>query len=125
MRLGKVVGSPKEIRNLIKDSGLNIQDFLEKPERQIGTIWFVLPPAIVLIAATISVLIPSIGPSGRVLTFVMGSGASIWLAVNVHIRFKSAWAASTIVIGSVALLLVAAGLIAPLDMLKQLREIKK
>jgi hypothetical protein len=125
MRLGKVVGSPKEIRNLIEDSGLKIPDYLEKPERQIGTIWFIVPPAIVLIAATISVLIPAIGPSGRVLAFVVGSGASIWLSVNVHIRFKSAWAASTIVIGAIALLLVSAGLVAPLDMLKQLREIRK
>jgi peptidoglycan/LPS O-acetylase OafA/YrhL len=125
MKLGKVEGSPQEIRNFIQDSGLNVQDYLERPEKKLGAIWFVLPSSIVLIAAAVSVLIPSFGPSGRVLAFIGGCAASIWLAVVVHVRYKSAWASSTIVIGSVVLLLVAAGLIGPLDVLKQLREIKK
>jgi hypothetical protein len=123
MKLGPVVGSPKEIKNFIRGSGLNIKDLIEVPARQIPTIWVAVASAIVLAASAISVVVPSIGPSGRVLAFIGGSAAAIWLAVIVHIRYKTAWGASAIIIGSVALLLVSAGLIEPLDVLKHVRDI--
>jgi hypothetical protein len=123
MKLGQVVGSPKEIKNFIRGSGLNVKDLIEIPERQIRTIWFAVASAIVLTASVLSVVVPSMGPSGRVLAFIGGSAAAIWLAVIVHIRYKTAWGASAIIIGSVALLLVAAGLIGPLDVLKHMRDI--
>jgi hypothetical protein len=46
--------------------------------------------------------------------------AAIWLSVNVHIKYKSGWSAFAILTGTVALFLVADGLIAPLDLFGKL-----
>jgi hypothetical protein len=43
MKIGKMEGSPEEIKNFFQDNGLNIPDFLEKPEAPLKPIWLIAP----------------------------------------------------------------------------------
>ena len=43
MKIGPVEGTPEEIKGFIEDNGLDVERFLQLPEKPIRAIWFVLP----------------------------------------------------------------------------------
>ncbi len=125
MKIGNTEGTPEEIRDFYQNNGLNIADYVEKPEQPLKTIWFVVPVCLVVIALLYLTLSASTQISVRTLVFLLGSGAGLWLAANMQIRFKNTWATAFVAVGVVLFMLVALGLMAPLDMMKYLKELKK
>ena len=124
MKVGGVEGSAKEIRDFFQDNGLNVEDYLERPRHPPGTGLFVLPSIITGATVVVSALVPPSNSIVRLLLFLVGLMASIWLSVNIHVKYKSAWSAFWIIVGTVALLLIADGVIAPLDLFNKLMNMK-
>lgn len=125
MKMGQIEGSPEEIRDFFQNNGLNIADYIEKPEDPLKPIWLIVPAIILALAFSSLTLFAPQTPATQNLIFLFGCGAGIWLTVSVQIKFKNTWAAGFIAIGSILIMLVAIGLITPTEMMQHLKEIQK
>jgi hypothetical protein len=125
MKFGPAEGTPEEIKNFFQDNGLKAADYFAAPEAPISAIWFVIPSACVVIALTVLTLFAPVSASVATFIFLVGCVASLWLAVNVQLRFKSAWATGIVAIGCPLLMLVALGLVTPLQMLEEIKSLRK
>jgi energy-coupling factor transporter transmembrane protein EcfT len=125
MKIGKMEGSPEEIRDFFQNNGLNIADYLERLEPSLKAVWFIVP--VILVIASLSwltLLTPTHAPI-QTFVFLIGCGGGIWLAVDVQIRFKNTWAAVFVAVGTVLIMLVAIGMVTPREMIQHLKELKK
>jgi hypothetical protein len=124
VKFGQFEGSPEEIKNFFQDNGLKVEDFLNPPEKPIRTLWFVVPSVLVVIAiAAFTVFTPS-AAGALLFVFLLGCASSLWLAVNVQLRFKNAVATGIVAVGLLLLLLVATGVLTPKEMLPTIKELR-
>ena len=125
MKLGPIEGTKEEITGFFQDNGLNAMDYFQLPETPIKAVWFVLPSLCVV--ATIGALTLLMPPSTdqRTFVFLIGCAAVVWLATVVQLRFKQAWATGIVVMGGLLLMLVALGVVAPAQMLDEVKALKK
>jgi hypothetical protein len=125
MKLGPIEGTPEEIKNYFQNNNSNIFDFITRPEQPIKTIWFVVPTILVLCTLCALVfIIPSDVP-WRTFNFIIGCGGGLWLSANIQLRYKNPWATGLIAIGCLLLLMVAFGIITPMQMLDEVKSFKK
>ena len=124
MRLGPVEGTSDEIKGFIQDNGLEVEKFFQTHEEPIGTIWFVLPAAIVVCSLATLTLMPLIAPSLKTFVFLVGCVGALWLSANIQLRFKNIWAAIGVLVGCVLFLLVALGVLLPSDLPGEARKWK-
>ena len=124
MRIGKLEGTPEEIRDVLENRGLRLEEYLEKPAAPLRTKWLVVPGAVFAIVLILLVLLGPLARTGLILLFLVGAGGLVWLAVSVQLRFNNTLATLVIAVGGLLMLLVAAGLLEPretTDVLKGLR----
>ena len=124
MKLGKMEGSPEEIRDIIEIHGLNLADYLEKPERPLSAVWLIAPVAIVVLSLIFLVVLSPLSPQALILLFLLGGGGACWLAASVQIRFKNPWATAVVAIGLLLMVLVAAGFLTPKETVEAIKGIK-
>jgi len=125
MKIGKLEGTPEEISNALIDNGLNFADFLEKPEKVVKSKWFLFPSIIVGGSLILLVLkIPVFIIIDKVL-FLLGCGGCIWLSIVVQIRFKNVLATLIAIIGTFLLMMISIGLITPVEIIQNLKDLKK
>jgi len=125
MKFGPVEGTSEEIKNFFQDNGLKATDYFAPPESPITTIWFVIPSACVVVALGVLTLLAPWSAAQATFIFLVGCAASIWLSVNIQLRFKSGWATGIVVIGCLLLMLVALGTVTPLQMLEEIKSFRK
>jgi len=125
MKFGnKMEGSPEEIRDFFQNNGLNITDYMGRPELPLKTVWFVVPVCLIVVSLACLTLLMPLRMSVQTFVFLLGCGAGIWLAVNVQLRFKNTWAAVFVAIGTILIMLVAIGTVTPTEMIQQLNKFK-
>jgi len=124
MKLGKMEGTPEEIRDFCQNNGLNIEDYLEKVEKPINRYMFICPLIIYLLFIILLTTISAVSNGWRTVMFLIGCCCSLWLAVAVQIRFKNTWATFFIILCGISFMLVALGVISPLELLDKARELK-
>ncbi len=125
MKFGPVEGTSEEIKNFFQDNGLKAADFFTPPEPPIKTIWFLIPGLVVVCALAILTLLTPLSEAVATFVFLVGCAAALWLAVNVQIRFKSLWATGIVLVGCLLIMLVALGLVTPLQMFEEMKSLKK
>jgi asparagine N-glycosylation enzyme membrane subunit Stt3 len=125
MKFGPFEGTPEEINNFFQNNGLNISDYIALPEEPIKAIWFAIPSTLILCTLAVLTLFRPSGASGVTFLFLIGCGGGLWLAVNTQLRFKNPWATGLIAICCLLLLLVALGVLTPIQMLEEVRSLKK
>lgn len=124
MKIGRMEGSPEEINNFFQNNGLNISEYLEKAEPPIKIIWLIAPVFfIILFLAGLTLFSLSAGVS--IFVFLLGCGAAIWLAAALQIRFKNTWAAIFVFFGILLIMLVAIGVVKPVEMIQYFKDFKK
>lgn len=124
MKIGKMVGSPEEIRDFIENNGLNIEDYLELPQSRPKLVWSIPPVCLFIVVLCWLTLFPPTSIALQTFIFLIGCLGAIWLAVNVQIRFQNTWATTFLVVGTVLIMLVAIGVLSPEELIQQLKEIK-
>jgi hypothetical protein len=124
MKLGKMEGSPEEIRDIIETNGLNLADFLEKPERRLSAVWLIAPVAIVVLSLVFLVILSPLSPQALILLFLLGAGGTCWSTASVQIRFKNPWATTVVGVGLLLMVLVAAGFLTPKETVEAIKGIK-
>lgn len=124
MKFGNLEGSPEEIKDFYQNNGLNVFDYLEKPESPLATIWLVIPSLISVGTLILIILLTPLKREVLLILFILGASFSCWLATSVQIRFKSPWATGVIGIAFFLMLLIAAGFIAPNEALDYIQKLK-
>lgn len=121
MKIGKLEGTPEEIRDLIADNGLNIEDYLERHPTPFRRIWF-WPPSILFVASIfwLTVFPPASSGLGTFI-FLMGLLGGAWLALTIKLRFGDQWGASFFATATILILLIAFGVIIPGDIAEILK----
>lgn len=125
MKIGPIEGTPEEIRNFSQDFGLRAADFFVPPEPPIKTVWLVIPSACVVLDLAVLTLLAPWSASRATFIFLVGCAASLWLVVACQVRFKSAGVTGIVAFGCVLLMTVALGTLTPLQMLEELRSLRK
>jgi hypothetical protein len=124
MKIGTMEGTPEEIRDFCQNNGLNIENYLEKVEKPINRYMFIcslcLYVAFIILLTTVS----SLSSGWRTVMFLLGCCCSLWLAVAIQIRFKNVCASSLIFLGGIAFMLVALGVISPLELFEKAQDLK-
>ncbi len=125
MKLGPLDGSVEEVRNLLENNGLRLEDYLEKPPAQLKT-RFLIVPAILLGIALFLLALTSCSCSPIVLTliYLLGFGAGTWLTISIQLKFRNAVATFVAATGSLLMLLVASGIFSPREAAEFLKDIR-
>ena len=117
MKVGHLEGTPQEIKDLMENHGLNLADYLEKPERPMCKRWIALP--IILYTSCIiatSLLLESYKSISGI-SFILSFGVAIWLSVTLQVRFKSSWASGLAILSLSLLSLLSYGIIQPQEII--------
>ena len=125
MKFGPMEGTSEEIKNFFQDNGLNAADYFTPPEPPIKTIWFLIPGVFVVCALAVLTLFTPSSKAVATFVFLVGCAAALWLTVNVQIRFKSLWATGIVLVGCLLIMLVALGVVTPLQMFEEMKSLKK
>lgn len=124
MKVGKMEGSPQEIKDLCENNGLNIEDYLDKREQPLGKFWFIAPAFLFVLSIVVLTLTASLQKGWQTLVFLLGCCCALWLAVSVQLHFKNTWATTFIAIGGLLLMLVALGVVTPQELLQHAKDFK-
>lgn len=124
MKIGSVDGTPEEIRGLLENNGLRLDDYLDKPEAPLENKWIYVPVSLFLVWLLLMVVASPMTGKGLLLMFLGGSAFAVWLTFAVQIRFKNGGATSVVAVGTLVLLLVAGGFIAPVETLEAIKKAK-
>lgn len=124
MKIGNAVGTPQEITDFFENNGMDPNNFFTQSEPPLNKIWFIVPSVIILIVFVVLTLYDELTAGQTKLGFLIGCGASLWLTINIQLRFKSPWATGVLAIGLLLLMLVAIGVLTPRDLLEQAKSLR-
>ncbi|SDY44112.1 hypothetical protein [Nitrosomonas sp. Nm33] len=113
MKIGPVEGTPEEVNNFFQNNGLNPLDYFQKPEPALQKRWLIIPSVLFVVSFTVLVFVTDEHTKIRIMLFLFGFCSSLWLAVSIHIRFKSAWGSGSIILAGLLIMLVALGVLKP------------
>lgn len=125
MKIGPVEGTSEEVNDFFQNNGLNLSEYLQKPEPPLSNIWLIIPSVLFVACIGILSLANIVSSNYKMFTFLLGFASSVWLGVCVHIRFKSSWGAGAIILAGLLIMLVALGAIEPKELLEHYENPKK
>lgn len=121
MKIGPVEGNTEEIQDSFENHGLNVEDYLQKPEIPLHWRWFVIPVSLFIISIMSSQILVGLFPKINISLFLLGGGGTVWLSASTQIRFKSPWATGVVAIGFLLMLLVGFGFLEPNELPKVIK----
>jgi hypothetical protein len=114
MKLGPVNGNAEEIRDLLENNGMKLEDYFEKPPVPMKTIFIIIPVISLFLVLIVLVLFNTAFNAGGIkLLYIVAFAIATWLTVIVQIKFKNVGATICAATGTVVVILIAAGLISP------------
>lgn len=125
MKIGPVEGTSEEVKDFFENNGLNLSEYLQKPEPPLSNIWLIIPSVIFVICFGCLTLSNISTANWKIFIFLLGFASSVWLGVSVHIRFKSNWGAGAIILAGLLIMLVALGVIEPKELLEHYEKTQK
>lgn len=125
MKLKGIEGTPEEIHDLFKNNGLDINKFIAAP---LLARWVIVPA----VAAIVMLVVILLGPvlysnfSAKCLAgaMVISLICSLWLTAAVQVRFDNVTATAVVGVGAIVIMLVAAGIMAPNEIVTTLKQLK-
>lgn len=125
MKLKDIEGTPEEIRDLFKNNGMKISEYLLAP---VDWWWLVLPifggVACVALIVLGQIIYPEFGSKCLLGSFVIGLVFLVWMAIVVQIKYSSPTSSAIAGIGGLLILLVAAGVIPIAEILPAVISLK-
>jgi len=128
MKMGPFDGTREEIRDLIEDHGLNIDDFLEKPQPPLKNVFIAIPTVIFIVLV---ILLASISNTSHIwlmkVLHILIFASGTWVCVCIQIKYRNGIATFCVAIGALIIALFSAGIISPkeaADFVKQLKPSK-
>ena len=126
MKFGPIDGSPEEIRDLLKNDGLKLTDYFERPATMLQSRYVVLP-AVVLGVGLVAVVSFAGSPSKNLLRLLdlLSVGGVLWLIVSVQLRFRQTAATLATALGSLLMLMIAKGILSLPEVTEILKDLWK
>lgn len=125
MKVGPVDGSAKEVRDLLENHGLKLEDYLEKPPSPLKIRFLVIPTAVFLLFLFILALLPAGSPDWQLrLLYILSFGSGTWICASTQLRFKNGITTFCVAMGLALTILLAAGLISPKEAAEAVRSLK-
>ncbi len=126
MKLGPIDGNAEEVRDLLENNGLRLEDFLEKPVAPLET-RYVITPGAIFAAGLLAVVVFGGVWSKTVVTllYLLSFGGGVWLTVSIQLRFRNGIGTFAAAIGALLMLLVAAGIYSLQDAAEFIKGLRK
>jgi len=125
MKLGPFDGTTEEVRDLIENNGLNIEDFLERPQPPLKNIFIAIPSLSFLVFVILLAFLSNtshIWLTKVLYIFIFGSGT--WVCVSTQIKYKNGIATFCVAIGALIIALFSAGILSPKEAAEFVRGLK-
>lgn len=125
MKLGPIDGNVEEVRNLLENNGLKLEDYIEKPPVHLKTGFLIAPAVLLCIALFLLALFSrSCSPIVFTLIYLLGIGGGTWLTINIQLKFRNTVATFVMAIGALLMLLVASGIFSPKEVAEFIKDIR-
>jgi hypothetical protein len=124
MKMGPFDGSVEEVRDLLENKGLNIEDYLDKPASTLRLRYLIIPSCIFISSVFIHAGIQALPALWLKLLHITSFGSGTWVCASTQIRFNNGIATFCLAIGLLITVLIAAGLISPKDAVDILKGLK-
>ena len=125
MKFGHLEGTSEEINNFFEDNGLNAANYFQPIDKPIHFAWLVVPALVVVVCVVLLWVTITANPKHQWLCFLLGCLAVVWLGSTLQIRYKQPVVTGFAAIGCLAVLVVAFGLLTPLEAIEQLKAMRK
>jgi peptidoglycan/LPS O-acetylase OafA/YrhL len=126
MKLGPVDGNAEEVRDLLENNGLRLEDFLEKAAAPLKTRYLIIPGVIFAVGLLAVVAFGSESSKTiRTLLYLLAFGGGMWLTVSIQLRFRNGPATFAAAVGALLMLLIAAGIFSLQDTAEFVKGIRK
>lgn len=125
MKLGGAEGTPKEFTDFFQDNGLDPSHYFQKVDNPISTRWVVIPAILIFLVVIAIWLMSKTQTQYQWPTFLLGCLGVVWLGVSTQLRFKQPMVTAFASVGCLAVLVVAFGLLTPLEAIEQLKQLRK
>jgi energy-coupling factor transporter transmembrane protein EcfT len=125
MKIGPFDGTTEEVKDLIENNGLNIEDFLERPQPPLKNIFIAIPSIFFLVFIILLALLSNTShtyPIKVIWIFIFSSGT--WVCVSTQIRYKNGVATFCVAIGALIIALFSAGILSPKEATEFVRGLK-
>lgn len=111
--LKELVDNVVHLKNTLKDSGFDWNEFIQKPHPRLDRFWVILPCVLLLLTVLAMIFWEPIPDKGRVVLFISGFSFCGWLAISTHLRYEKITTTGIAGIFGILILLVASKFITP------------
>ena len=125
MKFGKLEGTSQEIGDFFENNGLDASHYFQKVEAPVHIAWVAVPAVLVLVSMLAVWQIVATDGRYQWLAFLVGCLSTVWLGAAVQLRHKQAMVTGLATAGCLAVLVVAFGLLTPLEAIEQLKQLRK
>lgn len=123
MKVGGAEGTPQELTDFFQNNGLNPGDYFQRVESSTATRWVVIPAVLVLASVFALWWLATEHAQYQWLAFLLGVLAVIWLTASLQLRYKQVVVTGIAGFSALSVMVVAFGLLTPLEALEQLRQL--
>src|SRR5680860_410747 len=103
MKVGPVDGSAKEVRDLLENNGLKLEDYLEKPPSLLETKFIIIPVVVFLITLCTVAVLPGGAADWQLrLFYIFSFGSGTWVCASTQLRFKNSITTFCVAVGPVS-----------------------
>jgi hypothetical protein len=125
MKWGPFDGSSSEVRDLLEDNGLKLEDYLERPIAPLKVRFLIVPSVLFLLSlGAMAALTPNLPIRLLRLLYIPIFGGITWICASIQIRFKNGIATFCVAMGLILTALLATGLLSPREAADILKDLK-
>jgi hypothetical protein len=123
MRIGKIEGTPQEIKDMFDDQGFRFEDYLGEPYSPPKKIWVVIPICLTLLTLMAIVIIGDSDLRLVSVLYILCFATGMWSTCSIQYTLKNTSVTVIVAIGIILLILVVFQYIKPQDTIPLIKKI--
>jgi RsiW-degrading membrane proteinase PrsW (M82 family) len=124
MKIGKVEGTPQEIKDFVGNQGFNPNDYLDKINK-VQTIWIIIPIVLFLILASMLAIWPGLHSTIKIILAFINMLLILWFSCAIQLKYKNATVTTLCFIVTFLILSIALGFEKIEDAIQKIRDTTK
>jgi hypothetical protein len=125
MKLGNIEGTPRQIRDVLKDQGLKFEDYFVPPPKPTNPRWVIVAALTYVATITVVIVVP-LPERALKLLFALCCIETAWLTFLLHLRY-AVKGIPLMIIACVGFLvaMLAYGVLSPRELYAELQQLRK